>query len=186
MGQQITRSAAGPGTASPRGAEAVVYDTTWAGEARSAAGCSAVLLGLLLTVDALAGTLDLARGGLWGLLAGLLFAVLWPARVSAAPGRLVARGLLRRAEVRTDRLVSVRWSDGVAQRLVLRDAEGNRVEIDPKVLVANPPLWHVLDRDARTSRDRKVLRCGETALRQLAARVDGETARAVFEVSGPH
>ncbi|GGY19844.1 MULTISPECIES: hypothetical protein [Streptomyces] len=186
MGQQITRSVAGPGTASPGGAEAVVYDTTWAGEARSAAGCSAVLLCLLLAVDAMAGNLDLARGGLWCLLAALLFVVLWPTRVSAGPGRLVARGLLRRTEVRTDRLVSVRWSDGVAQRLVLRDTEGNRVEIDPRVLVANPPLWHLVGRDARTSRDRNVLRCGETALRQLAARVDGETARTVCKVSGLH
>ncbi|MGW8327522.1 hypothetical protein ACWGLE_06455 [Streptomyces sp. NPDC055897] len=184
MGQQTTRSVAGHGAASPGGAEAVVYDTTWAGEARSAAGCAAVLLGLLLAVDTVAGTLDLARGGLWSLLAALLFAVLWPARVSAGPGLLVSRGLLRRSGVRTDRLVSVRWSDGVAQRLVLRDTEGHRVEIDPKVLVANPPLWHILDRDARTSRDRNVLCCGETALRQLAARVDGETAHAVCEVSG--
>ncbi|MFI6470851.1 hypothetical protein ACIBL5_11460 [Streptomyces sp. NPDC050516] len=184
MGRLTTRKVAGHGTAPRHGAEAVVYDTTWAGEARSAAGCAGVLLGLLLAIDTAAGTLSVVRAGLWSVLAALLFVVLWPARVSVGPGRLVSRGLLRRAEVRTDRLVSVRWSDGVAQRLMLRDTEGHRAELDPKVLVANPPLWHVLDRDARTSLDQGVLRCGETALRQVAARVDRETARTVFKLSG--
>ncbi|MGW2816579.1 hypothetical protein [Streptomyces sp. NPDC001415] len=184
MGRLTTRNVAGHGAAPRRRNEAVVYDTTWGGEARSAAGCAGVLLGLLLAIDAGAGTLTVRRALLWGALAALLFVVLWPARVSAGAGSLVSRGLLRRAEVRTDRLTSVRWSDGVAQRLVLRDTEGHRVEIDPKVLVANPPLWHALDRDARTSLDQGVLRCGETALRQMAARVDRETARTVFNLSG--
>ncbi|GAA2431320.1 hypothetical protein ACFPFX_27455 [Streptomyces mauvecolor] len=185
MGRLTTRNVAGQhGTTPRRGAEAVVYDTTWAGEARSAAGCAGVLLGLLLAIDAGAGTLGVVRAVLWVVLAALLFVVLWPARVSVGPGRLVSRGLLRRTEIRTDRLVSVRWSDGVAQRLVLRDSEGHRAELDPKVLVANPPMWHVLDRDARSSLDHDVLRCGETALRQMAARVDRETARTVFTLSG--
>ncbi|MFI6684803.1 hypothetical protein [Streptomyces sp. NPDC050485] len=184
MGRRTTRSVAGRGTTPVRAAEAVVHDTTWAGEARSAAGCAALLLALLYVIDTAAGTLTVPRGVLWTAFAVLLFAVLWPARVSVGRGRLVSRGLLRRTEVRTDRLVSVRWSDGVAQRLVLRDVEGNRAEIDPKVLVANPPLWHLLDADARTSLDRGVLRCGERALRQMAARVDRETARTVFKVSG--
>lgn len=156
----------------------------WAGEARAAVGCSALLLGLLLAIDAAAGTLTDLRAALWLGLAVLLFAVLWPARVSAGRGSLVSRKLIGTSEVRTDRLVSVRWSDGVAQRLVLRDADGNRTEIDPKVLVANPPLWRLLDTDARMSVARGTLCCGETALRQMAVRIDGETARRVFKISG--
>ncbi|GAA1365786.1 hypothetical protein J0695_06710 [Streptomyces beijiangensis] len=162
----------------------MVHDAGWAGDARAAVGCAVLLLVLLLAIDTGAGTLSVPRGALWTGLAALLFAVLWPARVSVSRGRLVSRGLLSRSGVRTDRLVSVRWSDGVAQRLVLRDADGNRAEIDPKVLVANPPLWRVLDDDSRTSADRGSLRCGETALRQIAARVDRETARTVFRISG--
>ncbi|MFI6682404.1 hypothetical protein [Streptomyces sp. NPDC050485] len=181
MGRRTIQGA--PGRPSPA-ADDAVHDTRWAGEARSAVGCAALLLALLLAVDAVSGTLSGLRTLLWLGLALLLLVVLWPARVSAGPGRLVSRGLLRRAEVRTDRLVSVRWSDGVAQRLVLRDIEGNRAELDPNVLVANPPLWHVLDEDARTSAGRGTLRCGETALRQIAARVDKETAHTVFKVSG--
>lgn len=166
-----------------RTAPPAAYDRTWAGEARSAVGCAAVLLGLLLLIDTGAGTLTPWRAALWTGLAVLLLLVLWPARVSAGPGLLVTRGLRTRA-VRTDRLVSVRWSDGVAQRLVLRDAEGARAELDPRILVANPPLWRVLDADARTSVQRGTLRCGETALRQMSERVDRETARGVFRASG--
>ncbi|MGW1871363.1 hypothetical protein ACWCPS_38305 [Streptomyces mauvecolor] len=162
----------------------LAYDTTWAGEARSAVGYGALLFALLLTVDGLAGTLTDLRAALWLSLGVLLLLVLWPARVSVSRGRLVSRGLFGERTVRTDRLVSVRWSNGVAQRLVLRDADGNRAEIDPKVFLANPPLWHVLDTDARTSVDRGLLRCGETALRQMATRIDKETARTVFKVSG--
>ncbi|MEU4352389.1 hypothetical protein [Streptomyces sp. NPDC023838] len=65
-----------------------------------------------------------------------------------------------------------------------QDAVRNRTEIDPKVLVANPPLWRVLDEDARTNMARGTLCCGERALRQMAVRVDGETARRVFKISG--
>ncbi|WP_438296117.1 hypothetical protein [Streptomyces sp. HUAS TT7] len=162
----------------------LAYDTTWAGEARSAVGYATLLFALLLTVDELADTLTDLRAALWLSLGVLLLLVLWPARVSVGRGRLVSRSLCGERTVRTDRLVSVRWSSGVAQRLVLRDADGNRAELDPKVLVANPPLWHVLDADARTSVDRGLLRCGETALRQMAARIDKETARTVFKVSG--
>ncbi|WP_371654729.1 MULTISPECIES: hypothetical protein [unclassified Streptomyces] len=172
------------GRRTPRTASAPAYDRTWAGEARSAGGCAAVLLGLLLLIDTGAGTLTPWRAALWAGLAVLLLLVLWPARVSAAPGSLVARGPLRARAVRTDRLVSVRWSDGVAQRLVLRDAEGGRAEIDPRVLVTNPPLWRLVDAGARTSVARGTLRCGETALRQVSARVDRETARGVFRASG--
>lgn len=182
-GMDLWTSHAAPGDrAEPP--EPLPYDTTWAGEARSAVGYGVLLFALLVAVDEVAGTLTDLRAVLWLFLGILLFAVLWPARVSAGQGLLVSRGLWRRSQVRTDRLVSVRWSDGVSQRLVLRDADGNRAEVDPRVLVANPPLWRLLDRDARTSIVRGTLCCGETALRQISARVDRETARTVFKLSG--
>lgn len=124
------------------------------------------------------------RSLLWAALATTLFVVLVPPRVRAGAGWFSSRGLLRADTVRTDRLVSVRWSDGVAQRLVLRDADGCRVEVDPRVFVANPALWHRLDQDTRTCVERGTLLCGATALRQLGERIDRRTARTVFQVSG--
>ncbi|MDT9686854.1 hypothetical protein Q5762_00495 [Streptomyces sp. P9(2023)] len=137
-----------------------------------------------MTIDAGTGALATARAVLWIGLAALLFVILLPARVSAAPGRLTVRGLWARHTVRTDRLCSVRWSNGVAQRLVLRDTEDGRAEIDPRVLVANPALWHLLATDARGSSARGTLLCGATALDQLSRRIDRETAETVFKVSG--
>ncbi|MFE4867477.1 hypothetical protein [Streptomyces sp. NPDC056682] len=181
MGRRTPRSAA---KRLPTAADGLVHDTTWAGDARSAVGSAVLPLALLLAVDAGAGTLSDARAALWAALALLLFAVLWPAEVSVGPGRLVVRGLLRRTTIRTDRLVSVRTLAGVAQRLVLRDADGNRAEIDPQVLIDNPAMWHVLQADLRTSAGRGTVHSGETALRQVEARLDGETARTVFRLSG--
>ncbi|MFE3186771.1 hypothetical protein ACFXKR_38865 [Streptomyces violascens] len=181
MGRRTTRDTARNRAMPP---QPVAYDITWPGEARSAVGYATLLFVLLAAVDEAAGTLTDVRAALWLLLGVLLFTVLWPARVSAAPGLLLSRGLWRHSMVRTNRLVSVRWSNGVAQRLVLRDADGNRAEIDPRVLVSNPPLWAVVDADARTSIEQGTLCCGETALRQIQARVDRETARTVFKVSG--
>ncbi|MEB8338860.1 hypothetical protein [Streptomyces endophyticus] len=159
-------------------------DEQWAGEARSAVRYGAVLCALLLGMDALSGQLALWRGALWLGLGALLTVVLLPVRVTATTDRLIARGLWREHTVRTDLLVSVRCVDGVAQRLVLRDRLGGRVEIDPRVLVANPPLWHLLDDAARQSERRGLLLCGTTALRRLGRRVDGELAQSVFRVSG--
>ncbi|WP_406417023.1 hypothetical protein OH809_36785 [Streptomyces sp. NBC_00873] len=160
------------------------YDREWSGDVRFAGGCSVTLLGLLLAVDAAAGRLTWLRVLLWAAIAAVLCAVLVPPRVCAGTGWLSSRGLLRRTTVRTDLLVSVRWSDGVAERLLLRDAHGCRVELDPRVFVANPALWHRLDEDARTCMKRGTLLCGATALRQLGDRIDRRTARTVFEVSG--
>ncbi|WP_329158352.1 hypothetical protein OHB49_05315 [Streptomyces sp. NBC_01717] len=70
----------------------------------------------------------------------------------------------------------MRWSDGVSLRLVLRDLDGARVEVDPRVLIANPHLWQLLDAGARSSLGRGTLLCGATALRQLSERIDRETA----------
>ncbi|MEV6398537.1 hypothetical protein AB0M39_27815 [Streptomyces sp. NPDC051907] len=182
---RLTRAVHGrrPGRAlTPPGATA--HDGDWTGDLRFAVRCAALLVVLLFTVDAGDQELTWPRAILWTGLGALLFAVLTPPRISAGPGWLASRGLLRRRTVRTDRLVSVRWSDGVAQRLVLRDADGDRVEVDPRVFVANPALWHQLDTDVRGCLDRGALRCGATALRRLGARIERETARTVFKVSG--
>lgn len=138
----------------------------------------------LLAVDAGFGTLDTTRGALWTGLAVLVFVILPPLRVSTGPGVLSARGLLTGHMVRTDSLVSIRWSDGVAQRMILRNTKGNVVEIDPTVLFRNPAMWRRFDEDTRISIRRGTLLCGATALRQLAARIDRESARTVFKLSG--
>lgn len=161
----------------------VTYDRRWAGDLRSSIRCSAALLGLLLLVDWGADSLTIVRGTLWAGLAALLFVVLYPARVTAGEGWLASRGLLREQRVRTDVLVSVRWLDGISQRLRLRDAFGGRVEINPEVLVNNPDLWHRLDEDAHKSDACGSLTCGATALRQISKRIDRETALNVFKVS---
>ncbi|MEU3407817.1 hypothetical protein ABZ766_28270 [Streptomyces sp. NPDC006670] len=184
MGRRFTASAADAraGRAVPAGP--VTQDIHWTGELRSATGVALLLGTALFTMDAGFGKLDVARGALWTGLAALLLAILLPPRVSVRPGLLSARGLLVGHSVRTDSLVSVRWFDGVSQRLVLRDTEGNRVEIDPTVLVRNPGMWRRLDTDIRTSVQRGTLLCGASAFRQLAERVDRETAHTVFRVSG--
>ncbi|MER5851992.1 hypothetical protein ABT126_34540 [Streptomyces sp. NPDC002012] len=164
--------------------DTTAQDHGWAGDLRFAVHCAVTLLGLLLAVDATAGHLTWLRALLWTGLAALLLVVLVPPRVRAGAGWLSCRGLVRERFVRTDRLVSVRWSDGVSQRLVLRDADGRRVEVDPQVFLANPALWHRLDDDARGCVKRGTLRCGVTALRQLADRIDRRTARTVFTISG--
>ncbi|MFD9409848.1 hypothetical protein ACFWBN_22935 [Streptomyces sp. NPDC059989] len=184
MGRHFTRAATGA-----HGAEAALpgpfaHDIHWAGERRSAIGVGFLLFTALFAMDAGFGGLDVTRGVLWTGLAGLVFVILLPPRVSVGPGLLSARGLLLTDTVRTDCLVSVRWSDGVAQRMVLRDAEGGQVEIDPTVLIRNPAMWRRLDTDTRTSIRRGTLLCGATALRQLAERIDRETAHTVFKVSG--
>ncbi|MGW0766236.1 hypothetical protein [Streptomyces sp. NPDC002676] len=161
-----------------------VHDRHWAREARVSVYCAGALLALLLLIDTGAGRLTPWRGALWLLLAVLLFLVLCPARVSAGPGWLASRRLLRERRVRTDLLVSVRCLDGVSQRLLLRDAYGACVEIDPDVLLRTPPLWHRLEEGARQSAADGLLLCGQTALRRLAARVNREAAQAVFRVSG--
>ncbi|MFB7053495.1 hypothetical protein ACFCXT_10275 [Streptomyces vinaceus] len=184
MGRRFTLASTGAqGTqAAPPGPFA--QDIHWVGEMRSALGVALLLLAALFAMDAGFGELDVARGALWTGLAGLLFTVLHPPRVSVRPGVLITRGLLVTSTVRTDSLVSVRWSDGVAQRMVLRDREGGQVEIDPTVMIRNPAMWHRLDTDTRTSVRRGTLLHGTTALRQLAQRIDRETAHTVFKASG--
>nr|WP_234357762.1 hypothetical protein [Streptomyces puniciscabiei] len=151
---------------------------------RDAVRCAGALLTLLLLIDWGSGRFTFRRGLLWLTLALLLFVVLFPARVSAGENWLAARWLLRERRVRTDLLVSVRCLEGVSQRLLLRDAFGSRVAIDPDVLVNNPALWHSVEAGARKAAADGLLLCGQTALRRLSARVDRETALAVFRTSG--
>ncbi|MFE9029017.1 hypothetical protein ACFYOA_22630 [Streptomyces iakyrus] len=157
----------------------------WTREVRSAGHCAGVLLALLLVVDWGSGRITPGRVALWCALAGLLFGVLYPARVSAGGEWLASRRLVREQLVRTDLLVSVRCVDGVSQRLLLRDALGGRVEVDPDLLVRHPQLWFRLDEGARKSAADGLLLCGVTAMRRMSRRVERETARAVFRASGP-
>ncbi|MEU9244214.1 hypothetical protein [Streptomyces sp. NPDC048385] len=174
----------GPLGASADGPDEAANDVEWRRELWAAARCAAVLLALLLLLDWGSGRITAWRSALWLFLAGLLFVLLYPARVSAGGNWLASRGLVRERRVRTDRLVSVRCLDGVSQRLLLRDALGDRVEIDPEVLVRNPRLWARLDAGAREAAADGSLLCGTTALRRIALRVDEETAHAVFRASG--
>jgi len=161
-----------------------VGDHRWAADLRSALLCACSFLGLLLLVDEAAGTFTPARATLWNGLALLVFLVLLPPRVTAGEGWLSVRGPLRTRRVRTDRLVSARTLGSARQRLVFRDALGGRVELDPQVLVANPPLWHRLDTDIRVAAARGHLPDHPAALRELSERIDRETAWTVFKVSG--
>ncbi|MYW65563.1 hypothetical protein GTY65_16075 [Streptomyces sp. SID8379] len=168
----------------PHGATHTVTDRNWAHELRAAALCSLLLLGLVTLIDAANETLSPVRGLLWTGLSLLLYAVLHPPRVMAGPGRLAVHGLLRRRHVCTDLLVSVRRGEGLTPRLVLRDALGARVELDPAVLVANPVLWHRVETGAGRARASGLLVAGEDVLRELGARVDGDEARAIFSAAG--
>ncbi|MFF7126093.1 MULTISPECIES: hypothetical protein [unclassified Streptomyces] len=164
--------------------EQAAHDHRRRKDVRDSVRPAGVLLALLVLVDWGSGRLAPWRCALWFALALLLFLVLYPARVSAGEDWLASRRLLRERRVRTDLLVSVRFLDGVAQRLVLKDALGGRVEIDPEVLLREPELWRRLDEGARRAADDGLLLCGATALRRLARRVDSETAQAVFKASG--
>ncbi|MFD0377054.1 hypothetical protein [Streptomyces sp. NPDC127112] len=186
MGRRFTPDAPGSQDADAAHSGSCAHDLHWAGEMRSALGVASLLCTALFAVDAASGRLGPARGALWAGLAFLLFAIMLPQRVSVRPGRLSARRMLTTDTVRTDSLVSVHWTHGVAQRLVLRDAQGNRVEIDPTVLTRNPAMWHLLDTDGRAAIQRGTLREGATALRELAQHIDRETAHTVFKVSGLH
>ncbi|WP_234345197.1 MULTISPECIES: hypothetical protein [Streptomyces] len=163
---------------------AAYRDRNWAPELRAAACGTATVLAIMLTVDLAAHTIDPLRAACWTAIAVVLFAALFPVRVTAGANWLAVRGLLCEHRVRTDLLVLVHRSDGMAPRLVLRDITGSRVELDPKALTGNPVLWHLLDTGARLSRERGLLRSGGEVLRALGERIDGDGARGVFEASG--
>ncbi|MEU6675882.1 hypothetical protein [Streptomyces sp. NPDC046853] len=162
----------------------VVGDRRWAGDVRAAVFCALALFVLIDLVDWANGTWDTLRGGLWAAVSGLLYLVLHPVRVTAGPGWLGVRGLLRRRHVCTGLLTAVRYSEGIAARLVLCDSLGNRVEVDPRVLAENPLLLHRLDTGARDARACGLLRTGSEVVGRLSARLDGDAAKGVFEASG--
>ncbi|MFC8127633.1 hypothetical protein [Streptomyces sp. NPDC057302] len=167
------------------GGDGVVADRRWAADVRAAVFCSLALFVLIVFIDWANGTLGVVRGGLWVGLSGLLYLILHPVRVTAGPGWLAVRGLLRHRHVCTGLLTAVRRSgEGVAARLVLCDSLGNRVQVDCQVLAENPLLLHRLDAGARDARERGLLRTGGEVLAGLSARIDGEGAKGVFEVSG--
>ncbi|MFF0437421.1 hypothetical protein ACFYU9_35005 [Streptomyces sp. NPDC004327] len=161
-----------------------VHNREWVGDARAATGCAGLLLAVSLAVDACDGGLNLPATLLWIALVVVLFVVLFPAKVVASPGRLTVRALWTRTTVRADRLAALRWPDSIEQRLVLTDTEGGRARVELRVLLANPPLWLLLEADARTSRENGALRDGERDLHRLERRVERDTAHSVFKVSG--
>jgi hypothetical protein len=161
-----------------------IIDREWTADLRTTLVCVGSFLALLVLVDAAAGTFTVARAAMWVGLALLLFLVLVPPRVTAGEGWLAVRTLRGNRCVRTDRLVSAHTSGHACQRLVLRDALGGRVEFDSQVLIANPALWHRLDTNAHSTAcdDHATVRLA--ALRRLSERIDRETVRAVFKISG--
>ncbi|WP_406223515.1 hypothetical protein [Streptomyces canus] len=159
-------------------------DRHWRGSARLAATCALVFCALSLLVDWDAGTLTLLRALLWLTLSATVFTVLLPPQVTAGPGWLEVRTPWRSHIVRTDALVAVRQYSGVSAHLVLRDAHGGRLDVDPRVLAANPLIWHELDTGVHRSVDRGTLLQGSDVLEQLGHQIDDETARAVLKASG--
>ncbi|WP_328318012.1 hypothetical protein [Streptomyces sp. NBC_00388] len=159
-------------------------DSRWAADALVAIGVSLLLPVLLPTVDAMAGAAAGGRSLLWAALGVALFAVLWPTRVTGTAGLLVSRGLVQRDHVHTDRLVAVSRPDGVTQRLILRDTDGNRLELGIRVLVANPSLWQILHTGARMSVARGTLTTGRLPLQEVSLRIDRELARSILALSG--
>lgn len=159
-------------------------DRHWSDSVRFAVGCALVFCAMAMLVDWDAGSLTPARALLWAALSNAMCAVLLPPRVSAGPGWLAVRTPWRRRMVRTDALVTVRQYDGASAHLVLRDIRGNRLELDPRVLTANPLIWHELDTGVRRSVERGTLRQGAEVLERLGRRIDDETAEAVLRLSG--
>ncbi|MFG2224908.1 hypothetical protein [Streptomyces sp. NPDC048644] len=177
-----TRTAhAAPASAGRRGH---VVDRHWRADARHALRCSLAFIGLIMLLDWGAGGLTLPRAGLWAGLGGLVLAVLLPSRVTAGDGWLAVRGLVRERRVRTDALVAVRRCGSTAVCLVLRDAHGQWLELDLRVLDANPLIRHLLDAGARRSAERGTLRHGADVVGKLTDRLDGREARAVLKASG--
>jgi hypothetical protein len=165
-------------------AVAEVQDRYWARELRSAMFYGALLFGMLVLLDWGLVGLTATRAVLWAALAVLLLIILTPPRVSAENGGLEARGFLSHQHVRTDQLVAVRMSEGVAQRLVLSDASGGRLVLDPRVLVANPLLWHELDQGARRSLEQGTLQYGMPVLERLGRQIDAAVSYGILRASG--
>ncbi|QKW05078.1 hypothetical protein HUT18_00610 [Streptomyces sp. NA04227] len=159
-------------------------DRHWRGSARFAVTCASTFLVMSLLVDWCSGGLTPLHALLWFASSAALFSILLPPQVSAGPGWLAVRTSWRRRFVRTDELSAVRQYEGVSGHLVLQDVQGHRLELDPRILAANPLLWHELDTGALRSLERGTLRNGADVLDRLGHRIDDETARAVLRASG--
>ncbi|WP_405579056.1 hypothetical protein [Streptomyces sp. NBC_01092] len=159
-------------------------DRHWRSSARFAAGCALAFLGMTLLVDWDGHTLTPPRALLWLVMTAVLFTILLPQRVTAGPGWLAVHGLVRRQAVRTDALVTVRQYGDVCAHLTLCDADGRRLELDPRILVNNPLLWHELDTGVRRSRASGTLLEGIDVLERLRHQIDDAQARAVLKASG--
>ncbi|MFF9274578.1 hypothetical protein [Streptomyces griseosporeus] len=166
------------------GAPAPAGDRQWRGSARLAAVCALLLCSVTLLADWGAGTLTPPRALLWTALSAALFHILLPPRVTAGPGWLAVRTPWRRQVVRTDALTAVRQYDGVSSHLVLRDEHGHHLELDPRVLAANPLLWHEVDTGARRSLAHGTLRSGADVWERLGHGIDDDLVRAVLRASG--
>lgn len=151
---------------------------------RRALQYSLAFVGLLMVLDWGEGSLTLLRAMLWAVLGTGVLAVFLPSRVAAGDGWLAVHSLVRERRVRTDALVSVRQYGGIAEHLVLRDTHGKWLELDPRVLEANPLIWHLLDAGARRSLASGTLLHGTQVLQELTDRIDGQEARAVLAASG--
>ena len=169
-----SRGAAGP---------VLAHDRGWPARLRTAYAIASTAVGVTVLLDGLDGTMTLARTLLWVGLGVLLFAVLLPSRTTAGDGWLAVRGLLHTHRVRTDHLVSARADGTFDRRILLRDSFGARAAVDPRVLVANPFLWHRLDAGARQARAAGLLPAG-TALRDLAERIDTAESRTLLTSAG--
>lgn len=55
--------------------------------------------------------------------------------------------------------------------------------LDPRVLVANPLLWHPLDQGALRSLQQGTLRCGMPVLERMGQRIDPEVCRGILRAS---
>jgi hypothetical protein len=168
----------------PSGPLGPAGDRHWRGGARLAVVSALAFCGLAVLLDWSAGTLTAPRAVLWITLSVAVCTVLLPHRVTAGPGWLMVRGPLRRRIVRTDALVSARRHGDVSAHLVLRDAYGHRLELEPRVLAANPLLWHALDTGFRRSLARGTMLHGQDVLHRLGEQIDDEAAHGVLRASG--
>jgi hypothetical protein len=150
---------------------------------RGAYGAAATVLAVALVLDGWDGTLDPARLALWAAFAVTLFAILLPPRTIAGHGWLQVRGLLRARRVHTDYLVVARFVGDIDRRVVLRDAFGSRVSVEVGVLLANPFLWHELDRGARHAHAAGLLP-ERGALIALGRAIDADGARELLSSAG--
>lgn len=163
--------------------EQAVHARRWRADHRCAMGCTAVFLGWMVALGWGLSGLTALHVVLWGASAAVVLCVMSPPRISAGHGWLAVRPYLRTRRVRTDALVSVSRIGHTAVTLVLRDMNGGRVEVDPRLLEADPLLWHLVDEGVRRSQARGTLTTGGQVLEVLGNRVD-EQAGAILLASG--